>query len=172
MTSLFVIGGARSGKSRYAQSRIEALPGRLAFIATAESGDAEMAARIARHQADRGPRWTAQEAPVNLPEAIIAAPAFADAIVVDCLTLWLSNLLLGKHDTEAAAAALDNALRRSRVPIALVANEVGHGIVPTNDLARRFRDEAGRLNQRVAAMADEVVFVTAGLPLTLKRPLC
>jgi adenosylcobinamide kinase/adenosylcobinamide-phosphate guanylyltransferase len=166
--SLFVIGGARSGKSRYAQDRIEALPGRLAFIATAEPRDAEMADRIARHQADRGARWTAYEAPVNLPEAVIAAQASADAILVDCLTLWLSNLLLGQHDIGVAASALDDALRQCRVPIALVANEVGLGIVPTNELARKFRDEAGRLNQRMAAMAEEVILVTAGLPLTLK----
>lgn len=168
MKSLFVIGGARSGKSRYAQDRIEALPGRLAFIATAEPRDAEMADRIARHQADRGTRWTAHEAPVNLPEVIIDVQASADAILVDCLTLWLSNLLLGRHDIGVATSALDDALRQCRVPTALVANEVGLGIVPTNELARKFRDEAGRLNQRVAAMAEEVILVAAGLPLALK----
>lgn len=169
MTSLFVVGGARSGKSRYAQDRIEALPGKLAFIATAEPHDAEMADRIVRHQADRGNRWTAQEAPVNLPQAIIDAQSSADAILVDCLTLWLSNLLLGQHDIGAATSALCDALPQCRPPIVLVANEVGLGIVPTNALARRFRDEAGRLNQRIAAIADEVVLVTAGLPLALKE---
>lgn len=168
MTSLFVIGGARSGKSHHAQTRIEALSGRLAFIATAEPRDAEMADRIARHQAERGARWTACEAPFDLAGAIRAAQDHADAILADCLTLWLSNLLLAEHDVAAATAALEQAVRDCPVPIALVANEVGLGIVPTNALARRFRDEAGRLNQRVAAFADEVVLVTAGLPLTLK----
>lgn len=168
MTSLFVIGGARSGKSRHAQERVEALPGRLAFIATAEPRDAEMAERIARHQADRGPRWTAHEAPFDLAAAIRDAQRGADAILVDCLTLWLSNLLLADHNLAAATVALEQALRNCPVPLALVANEVGLGIVPTNSLARRFRDEAGRLNQRIAAASDEVVLVTAGLPLTLK----
>jgi adenosylcobinamide kinase/adenosylcobinamide-phosphate guanylyltransferase len=168
MTTLLVIGGARSGKSRHAQNRIEAMPGRLAFIATAEPGDAEMAERIARHQADRGPRWTAHEAPLDLPEAIARAQLSADAILVDCLTLWLSNLLLHQHDLDAAAAALEQAVRQCPVPLALVANEVGFGIVPMNALARRFRDHAGLLNQRIAQVANEVVLVAAGLPLKLK----
>ena len=168
MTTLLVIGGARSGKSGYAQSRIEALPGRLAFIATAEPGDAEMADRIARHQAERGPRWTAYEAPLDLPATILAAAATADAILVDCLTLWLSNLMLHERDLEAETRALEQALRQCPVPLALVTNEVGQGIVPMNALARSFRDEAGRLNQHMAKVATEVVLVTAGLPLTLK----
>lgn len=168
MTSLFAIGGARSGKSRYAQDRVEALAGRLAFIATAEPRDAEMAERIARHQADRGPRWTAYDAPLDLPAAIRTVQRGADAILVDCLTLWLSNLLLTGREIAPATATLEEAVRDCPVPITLVANEVGLGIVPANALARRFRDEAGRLNQRIAAVADEVVLVTAGLPLTLK----
>lgn len=168
MNALLVIGGARSGKSRYAQGRIEALPGTLAFVATAEAADAEMAQRIARHRADRGPRWTTHEAPLDLAEAIDRAQASADAILVDCLTLWLSNLLLADRDPETATSALAEAVRRCRVPLALVANEVGMGIVPMNALARRFRDEAGWLNQRIAAIAAEVTLITAGLPLTLK----
>lgn len=168
MTSLFVIGGARSGKSRYAQSRVEALPGSLAFIATAEPGDAEMAERIARHRADRGPRWTACDVPLDLPEEIARAQGSAGAILVDCLTLWLSNLMLHDADVAAATSKLCDAIRESRVPLALVANEVGGGIVPMNELARRYRDHAGWLSQRVAEVADEVVLVTAGLPLTLK----
>lgn len=170
MTALFVIGGARSGKSRYAQTRIEALPGSLAFIATAEAGDAEMAQRIARHRADRGPRWTAHDAPLDLPEAIAKAQASADAILVDCLTLWLSNLMLREADVEQATSALCDAVQQCRVPLALVANEVGMGIVPMNELARRYRDHAGCLSQRVAEVAGEVVLVTAGLPLVLKSP--
>jgi adenosylcobinamide kinase/adenosylcobinamide-phosphate guanylyltransferase len=168
MTALLVIGGARSGKSRYAQRRIEALPGSLTFIATAAPGDAEMAERIARHRADRGPRWTAHDAPLDLPEAIARAPRSADAILADCLTLWLSNLMLQGADIAAATSALSDAISQCRVPLALVANEVGGGIVPMNELARRYRDHAGWLNQRVAEAADEVVLVTAGLPLTLK----
>lgn len=169
MNTLFVIGGARSGKSRYAQTRIEALPGSLAFIATAEPGDAEMAQRIARHRAERGPRWTAYGAPLDLPEAIHRAQASADAILVDCLTLWLSNLMLRGEDVELATSALCSTVQQCRVPLALVANEVGMGIVPLNEIARRYRDQAGWLSQRVAEVAAEVVLVTAGLPLTLKR---
>ncbi|MET1754336.1 bifunctional adenosylcobinamide kinase/adenosylcobinamide-phosphate guanylyltransferase [Novosphingobium sp. RD2P27] len=168
MRTLFVIGGARSGKSRYAQSRIEAVPGALAFIATAQERDPEMAQRIAHHRADRGPRWIAYEAPLDLPEAIHLAQTQADAILVDCLTLWLSNLMLVDRDLDAAAAALEREVLQCRVPLALVTNEVGQGIVPTNALARRFRDEAGRLNQRMAAAASEAVLVTAGLALRLK----
>jgi adenosylcobinamide kinase/adenosylcobinamide-phosphate guanylyltransferase len=169
VTSLFVIGGARSGKSRCAQARIEVVPGSLAFIATAEANDAEMAERIARHRADRGPRWTAYEAPLKLAEAIHRVQASADAILVDCLTLWLANLMHHEADIEAATSALCDAVQQCPLPLALVANDVGMGIVPMNALARRFRDQAGWLNQRVAEVAAEVVLVTAGLPLTLKK---
>nr|WP_301287160.1 bifunctional adenosylcobinamide kinase/adenosylcobinamide-phosphate guanylyltransferase [Sphingobium sp. OAS761] len=165
---MFVLGGARSGKSRHAQTRIEALPGRLAFIATAQAFDAEMAERIARHRADRGPRWTVLDAPIDLPAAIDRAGRSADAVLVDCLTLWLSNLILADHDVEAMIRDLVAVVRECPVPVALVANEVGLGIVPDNALARRFRDEAGRCNQAVAAVAEEVVFIAAGLPLILK----
>ncbi|MCT2401419.1 bifunctional adenosylcobinamide kinase/adenosylcobinamide-phosphate guanylyltransferase [Novosphingobium mangrovi (ex Huang et al. 2023)] len=170
MSVLFVIGGARSGKSRHAQTRIEALPGRLAFIATGQAFDTEMEARIARHRADRGPRWKTVEAPIDLPAAIDGAARHADALLVDCLTLWLSNLMLANHDVETGIEKLCGALKVCPVPVTLVANEVGMGIVPENALARRFRDEAGRLNQRIAAVADEVVLVAAGLPLSMKRP--
>lgn len=166
--TMLVIGGARSGKSRYAQDRVENVTGRLAFIATAERGDAEMADRIARHQADRGPRWTAFEAPLELPAAIGRMQQQADAILVDCLTLWLSNLMLAERDLASETSALEAAVHECGIPIVLVTNEVGQGIVPMNALARRFRDEAGRLNQRMAASCRQVVLVTAGLPLTLK----
>lgn len=166
MTSLLVLGGARSGKSRYAQQRSEAIDGRLAYIATAEARDDEMHQRIDRHRADRGERWFTIEAPLDLPAAIAEADAKADAILVDCLTLWLSNLILA--DLPVPVDALERAMSESRHPIALVANEVGFGIVPHNALARRFRDEAGRLNQRIAGVVDEVVLVAAGLPLSLK----
>ncbi|WP_226637256.1 bifunctional adenosylcobinamide kinase/adenosylcobinamide-phosphate guanylyltransferase [Novosphingobium profundi] len=168
MTSLLVLGGARSGKSRHAQARIEAVPGRLAFIATAQAFDAEMDERIARHQADRDVRWTTIEAPLDLAGALGRAGQEAEAVLVDCLTLWLSNLILGDEDVAARTEELLAALAICPVPIAFVANEVGMGIVPDNALSRRFRDEAGRLNQRLAQEVDEVVFVAAGLPLALK----
>lgn len=168
MTSLFVIGGARSGKSRYAQQRIEALQGRLAFIATADADDSEMSERIAHHRAERGDRWTTYEAPLHLPHAIRVAGETANAILVDCLTLWLSNLMLRDHDIETASSALEQAIMDCHVPIAIVSNEVGAGIVPMGELTRRFRDHAGWLNQRIAKVAMEVVLISAGLPLHLK----
>ena len=168
MTSLLVLGGARSGKSRYAQQRVEACGGRLAYIATAQALDAEMAARIARHRADRDARWHTIEAPLALAAALARAGESHAAILVDCLTLWMSNLLLADRDVQREGMALADAVAACPVPVALVANEVGLGIVPDNALARRFRDEAGWLNQRLAAMADEVVFVAAGLPMVLK----
>lgn len=167
-SSLLVLGGARSGKSRYAESRCTAVPGALAYIATAQAFDSEMQDRIALHRARREDRWTTWEAPFDLPEAIQKAAQDADAILVDCLTLWLSNLILAGADITGAAATLADAVAQCPVPIALVANEVGLGIVPDNALARRFRDEAGWLNQKMAALCGEVVLVTAGLPLTLK----
>lgn len=169
--SVLVLGGARSGKSRHAQARCEAVPGQLAYIATAQAFDAEMADRIGRHRADRGARWRTVEAPMDLPGAIASAEKEADAILVDCLTLWLSNLMLADMDIAGRSEALVDAVRNCAVPIALVANEVGLSIVPDNALARRFRDEAGWLNQQVAAACDTVVLVAAGLPLLLKGPV-
>lgn len=165
-SSLLVLGGARSGKSRHAQAAAEALPGAHVFIATAEIWDAEMADRIARHRADRGPEWETVEAPIDLPGAIAAARG--KTVLVDCLTLWASNLLLADRDGEAAADALCAAILAHDGAIILVANEVGLGIVPDNALARRFRDAAGRINQAVAAVADEVMLVVAGLPMRVK----
>lgn len=169
MTStLLVLGGARSGKSAYAQKRCEALGERLVYIATARAGDDEMAQRIARHRAERGPAWTTLEADLDLCPAIARATERADAVLVDCLTLWLSNLMLGGHDLPTARRALAETVRTARVPLLLIANEVGMGIVPDNALARRFRDEAGWLNQDIAAAAKEVVLVVAGLAMTVK----
>lgn len=166
--TLLVLGGARSGKSRYAQTRMEQVPGRLAYIATAQAFDEEMTDRIARHQDDRGPRWITLEEPLDLAAAIAKAAQDADAVLVDCLTLWLSNLMLGEHALDAPIAALTEAIGQCPCPLVLVSNEVGLSIVPENALARRFRDEAGRLNQKIAATVDEVQFVAAGLPLKLK----
>jgi adenosylcobinamide kinase / adenosylcobinamide-phosphate guanylyltransferase len=168
MNRLLVLGGARSGKSRYAQQRIEAFDGKLVYIATAQALDQEMADRVAQHQADRGGRWRTVEAPIDLPDAIQQTGASCDAILVDCLTLWLSNLILAGHDVAVATSALHVILADCSIPIALVANEVGLGIVPENGLARRFRDEAGRLNQTVASACEEVSFLAAGLAIRLK----
>lgn len=164
-----ILGGARSGKSRHAESLIEAAMGDAGatYLATAEAGDAEMAARIAAHRARRGPNWTTVEEPLALAETLAAAPT---PVLVDCLTLWLANLMAAGRDPEAEGETLATALAAARHPVVLVSNEVGLGIVPTNDLARAFRDAAGRLHQRIAEVADHVVFMAAGLPLDLKKP--
>jgi len=163
---VLLLGGARSGKSRIAQARAETLPGELVYVATGEALDAEMAERIARHRADRGPRWRTVESPIDLPETIRRENGHV--LLVDCLTLWLSNLMLGERDVTTATDQLLAALDAASGTVLLVSNEVGMGIVPENALARRFRDEAGRLNQRVAAVADEVLLVAAGLSLRMK----
>ena len=162
-----VLGGARSGKSRLAESLALSLPGPRVYVATAEALVDEMASRIARHRADRGPDWITVEAPRDLPRAILAAPA-CGVILVDCLTLWLSNLMLADEQAEPAFDALEEALASATAPVVLVSNEVGQGIVPDNALARDFRDRQGILNRRMAARADRVVLAVAGLPLELK----
>ncbi|NQE61104.1 bifunctional adenosylcobinamide kinase/adenosylcobinamide-phosphate guanylyltransferase [Caulobacter sp. RHG1] len=169
MTATLVLGGARSGKSMFAQKAAEMAvgTGRATMIVTGQAFDDEMAQRIARHQADRGESWITVEAPVDLPQAVSALPADAVA-VVDCLTLWLSNLMLNDLDVEAAASALVEAVSACPARVWLVSNEVGLGLVPETPLGRRFRDEAGRLHQRLAQAADEVFFVAAGLPLRMK----
>jgi adenosylcobinamide kinase/adenosylcobinamide-phosphate guanylyltransferase len=168
ISSLLVLGGARSGKSAYAERRAEAIGGRLLYVATAQALDEEMAERIARHRADRDARWRTIEAPLDLPGAVAAHAAADVVLLVDCLTLWTSNLLLAGADPADEADRLVAAVRAASGTIILVANEVGLGIVPDNALARRFRDTAGRLNQAVAAAVAEVQFVAAGLPLRLK----
>lgn len=170
MPSTLVLGGARSGKSAHAQRLAERSGLRPVMIATAEAWDDEMAGRIARHQAERGASWRTVEAPLDLVSAL-ARLAADEIAVIDCLTLWVSNLMHAGRDVAVETGRLLEALP-GRATI-LVANEVGLGIVPDNALARAFRDEAGRANQRVAAAADEAVFIAAGLPLTLKpsRPL-
>ena len=169
-----VLGGARSGKSRYAEGLIEAAAPHGTYVATAEPGDAEMMARIAAHRARRreingGDFWRLVEAPLDLTGAILREGARDRPLLVDCLTLWLSNLLLAGKSIGDETRALCEALRESAGPVVLVANEVGLGLVPETALGRRFRDEAGRLNQGIAALADRVVFVAAGLPLLLKE---
>lgn len=164
-----ILGGARSGKSRLALQRAEATGKPVSFIATAQAHDAEMADRIAYHQAERPAHWVTLEAPLDLAGAIRTAPS--GVVVVDCLTLWLTNWLCQPepNDFSTACAALFAALQaRSTDEIVLVSNETGLGIIPLGALTRRFVDEAGWLNQDVARIADEVILVAAGLPLTLK----
>jgi adenosylcobinamide kinase/adenosylcobinamide-phosphate guanylyltransferase len=167
-----VLGGARAGKSVYAERLVaEALrPGQTAlYIATAEAHDAEMAERIAQHRARRGAIWQTRGVPLALCEALQSAAASGQPVLVDCLTLWVSNLMAAEQDIGAATDELVAALRAARSPVVLVSNEVGLGIVPDNALARAFRDQVGRLHQSIAAVADRVVFVAAGLPLVLKE---
>ncbi|AWN37877.1 bifunctional adenosylcobinamide kinase/adenosylcobinamide-phosphate guanylyltransferase [Methylobacterium radiodurans] len=160
-----VLGGARSGKSAYAEALIEARPAPWLYLATAQAWDDEMRERIALHRARRPDGWITRDAPMDLPEAVAEATG---PVLVDCLTLWLTNLILAEADVTAAGAALLAACAAAAGPVVLVGNEVGLGIVPDNALARRFRDEAGRLHQRLAAQADRVVFMVAGLPMTVK----
>lgn len=162
-----VLGGARSGKSRYAEALIgERGPG--LYLATAEAGDDEMAERIRLHRARRGAGWETVEEPLGLPQAISRNARPQRPMLVDCLTLWLGNLMGAGRDVDAAIQALLAALAAAKGPVVLVSNEVGLGIVPATPLGRTFRDHAGRLNQAVAAEADRVVFLAAGLPLILK----
>jgi adenosylcobinamide kinase / adenosylcobinamide-phosphate guanylyltransferase len=161
-----VLGGARSGKSRYAEGLITVLPPPWIYVATAEPGDAEMAERIAGHRARRGAGWSTLETPRDLVGALSAHRG--TPLLVDCLTLWLSNVLLAGADVDVEIERLECALTQATAPRVMVANEVGFGIVPDNPLGRRFRDAQGLLNQRIAARADRVVLVVAGLPLTIK----
>jgi adenosylcobinamide kinase/adenosylcobinamide-phosphate guanylyltransferase len=162
-----VLGGARSGKSQYAEKLIAASPPPWTFVATAEAGDAEMAERIALHRSRRSRDWQTVEAPDDLTTAL-AAVATNAPVLVDCLTLWLSNRMLAGADVEVEITRLEKALDSRRAPVVLVSNEVGFGVVPDNELARRFRDLQGRLNQRMAARADRVVLMVAGLPVVVK----
>lgn len=165
-----VLGGARSGKSRFAEGLVTSQPGPWVYVATGEARDPEMAERIAHHAARRGPGWVTREVPLALADLIRAHGADRAPTLIDCLTLWLSNVMLAERDVEAERTALLQALEAAAGPIVIVSNEVGLGIVPENALARAFRDEQGRLNAAVAAMADTVVLMAAGLPLTLKQP--
>lgn len=162
-----VLGGARSGKSGQAEALASALPAPWLYVATAQAFDAEMEQRIAVHRARRGAGWRLLEAPLALADALEAAQP-GMPLLVDCLTLWLSNHMLADHDPEPECRRLAEVLARPRGPWFVVSNEVGLGIVPDNALARKFRDAAGRLNQQVAAVADTVLFMVAGLPMRVK----
>lgn len=165
-----VTGGARSGKSAFAEALARASGHQRRYIATAQAFDNEMTQRIQRHQLDRGPDWHTIEAPLDLAPALAAAAA--DTVtLIDCATLWLSNHMLADHDLGDASHSLLLALRNAAGPVIVVSNELGWGIVPENPLARAFRDEQGRLNQKLAAAADLAVVVISGLPLILKGQL-
>ena len=165
-----VLGGARSGKSAFAERLARAEGGDAIYVATATAGDEEMRARIAHHRDRRGEGWRTVEEPLALAEVIRREAAGGGAVLVDCLTLWLSNLMHAGRDVEAETAGLIAALDGAGGPVVLVSNEVGMGLVPDTSLGRRFRDAQGRLNQAVAAAVPRVVFVAAGLPLELKAP--
>jgi adenosylcobinamide kinase/adenosylcobinamide-phosphate guanylyltransferase len=165
-STTIVLGGARSGKSRHAEAIITEFPPPWVYLATAQALDDEMSARIALHRARRREGWITEEEPIDL--ARVLAASGPRPVLVDCLTIWLSNLMLGGHDIDVAMAAVDAALERRRAPTVLVSNEVGQGIVPDNALAREFRDAAGEMNQHFAAHADQVFFLVAGLPMRLK----
>lgn len=165
---ILVLGGARSGKSAYAESLAEKWMGPRIFIATAQAQDEEMTARIKAHRQRRGEGWTTVDALLDLPGALRDAAHKDTFVLIDCLTLWLTNVMLAELDCYSAVSELIEVLSNAPGTIVLVSNEVGSGIVPDNELARRFRDLAGQTNQRVAQAADGVVLVTAGLPMVLK----
>ena len=166
-----ILGGARSGKSRHAEQLAHESSRKVCYIATAEIRDEEMAARIAQHQSDRSIHWRTLEVPLELAHVMQTHAADDTCLLVDCLTLWLTNLILADEPDVLAreTQALLDTLPLLPGTIIFVSNEVGLGIVPDNALARRFRDEAGRLNQRIAAACEQVFFIAAGLPLTLKN---
>ena len=169
MSIALILGGARSGKSRHAEGLVAASGLQPVYLATGQAFDGEMRERIAGHQARRPPPWRTVEEPLALAQALAREAAPDRALLVDCLTLWVTNLMMAERDAEAEFAALAAVLARP-LPgrVVLVSNEVGLSIVPENPMARRFRDLAGLLHQEIARIADEVCFVAAGLPLTLK----
>ena len=167
MAIILITGGARSGKSVRAEMRARDFPGKPVYIATAEPLDAEMRERIASHRARRGSDWLERETPLELVAALHETDG-GGARLVDCLTLWLSNLLHAGRDWAKEADSLADVLARQKSAVVLVTNEVGLGIVPDNALARQFRDAAGLVNQLVARVADEVEFLVAGLPMRVK----
>ena len=171
-----VLGGARSGKSTHAEKLVTgslfgAPPQPAVYVATAQAGDVEMATRIMAHRARRGAGWTTIEEPLKLGEALLAAGEHGRPVLVDCLTLWLSNLMQAGADLDEATDELVHALESHAAPVVFVSNEVGLGIVPETPLGRAFRDAQGRLNMRMAERSDRVILMAAGLPLIMKdRP--
>lgn len=162
-----VLGGARSGKSRYAEGLVTCAPAPWFYIATAQAHDDEMRERIFAHRMRRHEGWRTFDEPLNLANAIHEAPP-GTPILVDCLTIWLANLMLAERDIDAEICALINVCLAASGPLVLVSNEVGFGIVPENDLARKFRDRAGALHQRLGEIVDRCTLVVAGFPIHLK----
>jgi adenosylcobinamide kinase / adenosylcobinamide-phosphate guanylyltransferase len=169
LATTLVLGGARSGKSAFAEKLVGDSGLAKVYLATATAGDDEMKLRIARHRTQRGEGWTTVEEPLALVDALTREATRGRAVLVDCLTLWLSNLMLAERDPDVEARRLTRFLGVARYPVVLVSNEVGLGLVPETSLGRRFRDAQGRLNQTVAALVPNVVFIAAGLPLWLKN---
>lgn len=167
--SVLVLGGARSGKSAFAEKLVLESNGVPHYIATGRAWDDEMKARIAQHRIQRGDRWITHEEPLQLVETLIRLDAATNTILVDCLTLWVTNLMMEEgKEVEAAFGPLIQHAATAKARIVFVSNEVGLGIVPENHMAREFRDHAGRLHQKIAAVASEVYFIAAGLPLKMK----
>lgn len=166
MSSLLVMGGARSGKSRYAEQMAS---GEKYYIATAEAFDQEMRDRIAQHKSLRGSGWTTAEAPLDIVDALQRVDQKVRFILIDCLTMWIGNLMHHDRNVAEEVEKLAKTLAAAKGRIVVVSNEVGQGIVPENAMARRFRDFQGLCNQRIAAVADEVVLVVAGIPMTIKK---
>ena len=169
LATTLVLGGARSGKSAFAESLIGESGLARIYLATATAGDDEMKARIAHHRVQRGEGWTTVEEPLALVDVLTRVATQGHAVLVDCLTLWLSNLMFAQRDADVEARRLTRFLDVAKHPIVLVSNEVGLGLVPETPLGRDFRDAQGRLNQIVAAAVPNVAFIAAGLPLWLKR---
>ncbi|ANL34678.1 bifunctional adenosylcobinamide kinase/adenosylcobinamide-phosphate guanylyltransferase [Rhizobium phaseoli] len=167
-SSTLVLGGARSGKSRFAENLVTSSGLERHYIATGRAWDEEMQARIDQHKADRGASWTTHEEPLALAERLAAIDGGGRAVLVDCLTLWVTNLMMEERDITVEFARLAEFVSRAKARLVFVSNEVGLGIVPENRMARDFRDHAGRLHQMIAAKAAEVYFVAAGLPLKMK----
>ena len=163
-----VLGGARSGKSRFAEDLVTQSNLSRIYLATAQAYDEEMTARITKHRSDRGGQWTTIEEPLNLLEALQQKSSVDNIILVDCLTLWMSNLMGEGHSVEEAIDQLIDGLPYLLGSVVFVSNEVGQGIVPDNAMAREFRDHAGMLHQRLAENVNSVYFVTAGLAQKLK----
>jgi adenosylcobinamide kinase/adenosylcobinamide-phosphate guanylyltransferase len=166
----FILGGARSGKSRYAETLAAKHKRKPTYVATAEITDEEMRERIEHHRQERGTRWHTVEAPLDLIAVLNEADRAGSFTLIECLTVWINNLIYHQKDVASEVERLQARLDKIKGHVVLVANEVGLGIVPDNALARRFRDEAGRANQAMADAADEVVFIAAGLPMVLKEP--
>ena len=165
---ILVLGGQRSGKSRFAEDLVMRSGKRPVYVATATAGDGEMAERIAAHRVRRGPEWTVIEEPLELSAALTHSAGEDGAVLIDCLTLWLANIIEAGRDVDGETETLLGALARIAAPVVIVSNDVGSGVIPANALARRYADALGTLNQRVAAAVGRVVLMAAGQPLIVK----